>query len=115
MVLSLEGASSMPTRRSALFTVGWAGILLGGCQQSTLQLASDGNFTQRDRRLLAHAPYASATIPESYRRHIVDYQRPESPGTIVVDTDARYLYYVLPQGKAIRRSEEHTSELQSLR
>src|SRR5262249_54963445 len=24
------------------------------------------------------------------------------PGTIVVDTDNRYLYYVLPQGKAIR-------------
>jgi lipoprotein-anchoring transpeptidase ErfK/SrfK len=88
--------------RSALLAVGLAGVLLGGCGQSTLQLASDGNFTPRDKQLLAHAPYASARIPESYRRHIVDYHRSEPPGTILVDTDARYLYYVLAQGKAIR-------------
>ena len=41
-------------------------------------------------------------IAEPYRRHIVDYRRAEPPGTILVDTDARYLYYVLPGGKAIR-------------
>ena len=89
-------------RRSALLTVPLVGVLLGSCGQSTLELASDRNFTPRDKLLLAHAPYASARIPESYRRHIVDYHRPEPPGTILVDTDARYLYYVLPQGKAIR-------------
>jgi len=32
----------------------------------------------------------------------VDYPRKEAPGTILVDTEARYLYYVLPQDKAIR-------------
>jgi lipoprotein-anchoring transpeptidase ErfK/SrfK len=52
--------------------------------------------------LLAHPPYAQATIPETYRRHLVDYSRREAPDTILVDTDARYLYYVLPRGKAIR-------------
>src|SRR5262249_38046258 len=31
-----------------------------------------------------------------------DYQRREAPGTILIDSDARYLYYVLPGGKAIR-------------
>ena len=43
--------------------------------------------------------------PRAYRRHIVDYHRKEAPGTIVVDTDARYLYYVLPtrQGDPLRR------------
>jgi lipoprotein-anchoring transpeptidase ErfK/SrfK len=92
----------MPIRRSPLVMVGLIGVLLGGCGQSTLELASDRHFTSRDKSLLAHAPYASAAIPESYRRHIVDYHRPEPPGTILVDTDARYLYYVLPQGKAIR-------------
>ena len=101
--LELQGARAMPMRRSALLAVGLAGVLLlGGCQQSTLELASDRNLTPRDRQLLARAPYASASIPQSYRRHIVDYHRREPPGTIVVDTDARYLYYVLPQGKAIR-------------
>src|SRR5258705_8010003 len=62
----------------------------------------DARYTPRDRELLAHPPYARADIPESFRRNIVDYSRKELPGTILVDTEARYLYYVLPQGKAIR-------------
>ena len=82
--------------------VGLLGVGLGGCMQATLSPSSDANFTPRDRQLLANAPYARAEIPESYRRHIVDYSRKEQPGTILVDTDDRYLYYVLPGGKAIR-------------
>jgi lipoprotein-anchoring transpeptidase ErfK/SrfK len=84
----------------------FAGLLpalaLGGCMEATLAPSSSASFTPRDRELLAHPPYAQASIPESYRRHIVDYSRKEVPGTILVDTDARYLYYVLPEGKAIR-------------
>jgi len=56
----------------------------------------------RDKKLLAAAPYEKATIPEPYRRHLVQYHRKELPGTIVIDSDARYLFYVLPDGKAIR-------------
>jgi lipoprotein-anchoring transpeptidase ErfK/SrfK len=82
--------------------VGLLGFVLGGCIQTTLAPSSDANFTPRDRQLLAHPPYAQASIPESYRRHIVDYSRKEAPGTILVDTDERFLYYVLPGGKAIR-------------
>src|SRR6202171_1031005 len=82
--------------------MGLLGLMLGGCMQATLAPSSDANFTPRDRQLLAHPPYAQADIPESYRRHIVDYSRREAPGTILVDTDARYLYYVLPRGTAIR-------------
>ena len=70
--------------------------------QATLSPTSSASLTQRDRQLLAHPPYARANIPETYRRHIVDYMRREQPGTILVDTDARYLYYVLPGGKAVR-------------
>jgi lipoprotein-anchoring transpeptidase ErfK/SrfK len=74
-----------------------------GCVQTTmLQPASNAAMKPRDRQLLANAPYANASIPEHYQRHIVRYHRRELPGTIVVDTDARYLYYVLPEGKAIR-------------
>ncbi len=78
------------------------GVLVSGCMQSTLEPASQASFTERDKKLLANAPYEQATIPEPYRRHVVDYHRKEAAGTIVVDSDARYLYYVLPQGKAIR-------------
>jgi lipoprotein-anchoring transpeptidase ErfK/SrfK len=82
--------------------MGLLGLLLGGCMEATLAPSSNANFTPRDRQLLAHPPYAQADIPESYRRHIVDYSRREAPGTILVDTDERFLYYVLPSGKAIR-------------
>jgi lipoprotein-anchoring transpeptidase ErfK/SrfK len=78
------------------------GFVLGGCMQATLQPSSPANFTERDKRLLANAPYAQAAIPTNYQRAIVDYHRSETPGTVVVDTDARQLYFVLPQGKAIR-------------
>ena len=77
-------------------------VVLGGCMQSTIEPASEANFTPRDKKLLAAAPYEKATIPEPYKRHIVDYHRKEAPGTILIDSDARYLYYVLPEGKAIR-------------
>jgi len=75
---------------------------LGGCMQATLSPSNDASMTSRDRQLLAHPPYAQASVPEQYLRHVVDYSRREQPGTILVDTDARYLYYVLPDGKAIR-------------
>ncbi len=70
--------------------------------QTTLSPSSDASFTPKDRQLLAHAPYAKAEIPEQFLRHVVDYPRKEMPGTILVDTDARYLYLVMPEGKAIR-------------
>jgi lipoprotein-anchoring transpeptidase ErfK/SrfK len=92
----------VPRSGVALLFVGLFGLVLSGCMQSTLQPSSNASLTARDRQLLAHPPYAQATIPETYRRHIVDYTRKEQPGTILVDTDARYLYYVLPAGKAIR-------------
>jgi lipoprotein-anchoring transpeptidase ErfK/SrfK len=79
-----------------------AGLLLGGCVHAQLEPSSEANFTQRDKKLLANAPYAKASIPTAYQRAIVQYHRKESPGSIVVDTDARYLYYVLPDNRAIR-------------
>jgi lipoprotein-anchoring transpeptidase ErfK/SrfK len=92
----------VPRLGRAWFLVGSLGLALGGCMQATLAPSTDASLTPRDRQLLAHPPYAQASIPDEYRRHVVDYPRREVPGTILVDTDARYLYYVLPQGKAIR-------------
>jgi lipoprotein-anchoring transpeptidase ErfK/SrfK len=78
------------------------GLALSGCMQATLEPASEASFTARDKKLLANVPYEKAAIPIAYQRSIIDYQRKEQPGTIVVDTDSRHLYYVLPEGKAIR-------------
>ena len=96
------GGRAVPGSRLAWLLVGLLGLMLGGCGQSTLSPASDASFTSRDRQLLAQAPYAQASIPDQYRRHVVEYPYKEPAGTILVDTDARYLYYVLPDGKAIR-------------
>jgi lipoprotein-anchoring transpeptidase ErfK/SrfK len=78
------------------------GVLISGCSQGTMEPAPDVNFTPRDRKLLAFPPYQQAAIPTEYQRQIVNYSRKEAPGTILIDTDERYLYYVLPGSKAIR-------------
>ena len=96
------GGADVPRSALAWLLVWLLGLVLVGCTQSTLSPTSGANFTPRDRQLLANPPYAQASIPEQYRRHIVDYPYRERSGTILVDSDARYLYYVLPQGKAIR-------------
>ena len=85
-----------------LVAVAVVALGLAGCMQSKMEPPSEANFSARDKALLADTPYAKATIPEPYRRHIVQYHRKEAPGTIVIDTDARYLYFVLGDGKAIR-------------
>jgi lipoprotein-anchoring transpeptidase ErfK/SrfK len=92
----------VPRSVLAILLLGQLGLVLGGCAQSKLSPASDASFTARDRQLLANAPYSQANIPEQYRRHIVDYPYKDPPGTILVDSDARYLYYVQPEGKAVR-------------
>src|SRR5437868_8158701 len=78
------------------------GLALGGCMQETLAPASQAGWNARDKQLMANLPYAQAAIPDSFQRHIVDYTRKEAPGSIVIDSDNKFLYYVLPKGQAIR-------------
>jgi lipoprotein-anchoring transpeptidase ErfK/SrfK len=77
-------------------------LMLSGCMQETLAPVSQAGWSPRDRQLMSNLPYAQATIPEEFRRHIVSYTRKELPGTIVVDSTNKFLYYVLPKGQAIR-------------
>ena len=98
-----NGVSMVLQRIISLFTA----LLLGGCMQATVSQTtqnpvSDANFTARDKQQLANPPYERASIPLAYQRQIVQYHRKEAPGSILVDTDARYVYYVLPEGRAIR-------------
>ena len=90
----------MAARGLLLAVLFGAGMVLGGCMQSTIEPTT--NMSARDKRLLEFAPYEKANIPEQFQRQTVQYQGKESPGTIVINSDARYLYYVLPEGKAIR-------------
>lgn len=47
-------------------------------------------------------PADLSRIPKQFRRQFVSYAGPEWPGTIIVDPDARHLYYVLEGGRALR-------------
>ncbi|EHK58834.1 L,D-transpeptidase [Allomesorhizobium alhagi] len=41
-------------------------------------------------------------VPKQYHRQIVAYDGGEKPGTIIVDTTDKFLYFVLPEGQAVR-------------
>lgn len=41
-------------------------------------------------------------VDRKYHRQIVSYDTAEKPGTIIVDTNAKFLYFVMPEGKAMR-------------
>ncbi|QQN66012.1 L,D-transpeptidase [Bradyrhizobium diazoefficiens] len=80
-----------------------AGFMLSGCMQATHFEATDTKaFKPKDKELLAKIRYENTPVAEPFRRAIVDYHRKEAPGTIVVDSDNHYLYYVMDGGKAIR-------------
>jgi lipoprotein-anchoring transpeptidase ErfK/SrfK len=80
-----------------------AGLMLSGCMQATnYEATNTTNFKPRDREYLAQIRYDNVPVSEPFRRAIVDYHRKEAPGSIVVDSDNHYLYYVLSDGKAIR-------------
>ena len=80
-----------------------AGLMLSGCMQATTyQAAPEASLKPADKAQLAKARYEKVAVAEPFRRAIVDFHRKETPGSIVVDSDNHYLYYVLDGGKAIR-------------
>jgi len=92
----------MPSLGSKLGIVA-ASVMLAGCMQATtFEKTSEANFKPRDKEYLAKVSYQKVQVPEPFRRAIVDYHRKEAPGSILVDSDNHYLYYVLDNGKAIR-------------
>ena len=82
-----------------------AGLSLAGCMQATsttYEKSPEASLKPRDKELLAKARYDKVEVAAPFRRAIVSYHRKESPGSIVVDSDNHYLYYVMEGGKAIR-------------
>ncbi|MDQ0316219.1 L,D-transpeptidase [Amorphus orientalis] len=45
---------------------------------------------------------ARGGTPERFKRKLVPFRTSEPPGTIIIDTDRKYLFYVLPNFQAIR-------------
>ena len=74
---------------------------LAGCSTS-------GTFAPRaSYNAIADGGYKVPSIPQGkiadkYKRQMVSYPSKEKPGTIIVDTGARHLYFILGDGKAVR-------------
>ena len=97
--------------RNALTVFGLvATIALTGCTTTTETQQAEATtakiFTD-SYGSVTDAGYALPAIPinkvnKKFHRQIVAYPTKEKPGTIVVNTRLRFLYYVLPNGKAVR-------------
>ncbi|MCB1466311.1 MAG: L,D-transpeptidase [Rhizobiaceae bacterium] len=83
-----------------------AGLLLSaalaGCTSDgtfTTFTSSYGAKTDAGYRLPA---IPISKVPSKYHRQIVRFDTKEKPGTIIVDTSDKFLYYVMDNGKAMR-------------
>ncbi len=76
--------------------------LTAGCQSMSVVQSGlpDPKLTERDKQMMALAEPDEYRIPDT--RSIVSYQTNEKPGTIVIDTNNNYLYYILPGGQAVQ-------------
>ena len=93
----------MSSLKFRLVILAAAGVMLSGCMETAnYEAANPAAFKPRDRELLAQVRYDNKPVPDAYRRAIVDFNRKEAAGSIVVDSDNHYLYFVLNGGKAIR-------------
>lgn len=89
-----------------------AAVALGGCSSTpsggTKAYASAYTKPQAEQKTSVRDPWTLQTpfgvLYSSVPRTEVSYSISQPPGTIVVDTPHRYLYYVLGHGKAVRYS-----------
>jgi lipoprotein-anchoring transpeptidase ErfK/SrfK len=73
--------------------------VLSGCMSGMLDMPSYSAVTDAGYTVPA---IPISKIPSQYRRQNVAYPTDEKPGTIIVDTGDKHLYFVLPEGRAMR-------------
>jgi lipoprotein-anchoring transpeptidase ErfK/SrfK len=91
------GPGHLAMRFSLLSAVLGAALTLGGCQ---FKGVADPSLTKRDTEWMALTPQAE--FDPIFARYEIKDPTGEKPGTIVVETKERQLYYVLGNGRAIR-------------
>ena len=84
-------------RHTSLPVLFAAATVLAGC---TFNGVPDPQVSARDTEWMALVPTAQEDM--RYGRYLMDDPTGEAPGTIVVDTRERFLYFVLPNRKAVR-------------
>ncbi|MBY0613755.1 MAG: L,D-transpeptidase [Beijerinckiaceae bacterium] len=87
--------------RSFLFVLPVLAVTLTACNK--YEAFADPSVNPRDAQLLALAPQPSSSGNDPYRgRFRLKNPTKEPPGTVVVDTDTRFLYLVEEGGTALR-------------
>ena len=66
------------------------------------QAEADGRYGALNEEKFPVRAVNLSRIDEQYLRQFVDFETREHPGTIVIDTEKRFLYLVQEEGKAIR-------------
>ena len=74
-----------------------AALFVAGCNFKSVP---DPSMSARDRDFIAKVPDFEIDI--NFHRYEVDDPTGEAPGTIIVDTKSKHLYYVLPNKRAVR-------------
>ncbi len=84
-------------RAALLSAIAILGLAIGGC---TYRGVPEPNVSERDAKWMAEIPVAQED--PTFGRYLLDDPTGQPPGTIVVNTSERQLYYVLPDKKVIR-------------
>ena len=84
-------------RMTKWFALAIGALALGACQYTA---TPDPLLSAQDSNWMAMVPKAEVDLP--FERYMISDPTGQPPGTIVVDTKSRFLYYVLPNKKAIR-------------
>lgn len=90
-----------------------ASLALAGCASTSTETSTEsakiekGQIFSDSYGKVTDAGYTLPAIPISrvnpkFHRQIVSYSSSEKPGTIIVNTRERFLYYIMPNGKAMR-------------
>jgi len=80
-----------------LATMAICAAMLAGCN---LTKTPDPSLSTKDREFLSLAPNANVGV--DYDRYMVEDPTGAAPGTITIDTQKNFLYYSMPNKKAVR-------------
>ncbi len=89
----------MKTKAFLLGIVLAISAMASGCTPVIQSGLPDPQLSARDKQMMALAEPDEWRIPDI--RNKVEYRTRERPGTIIVDTGSKHLYYVLPNNQAI--------------
>ena len=85
----------MRIRSLAIATAFAATTLVSGCVSGFLDMPNYSSSTDAGYQIPA---IPITKVPQQYRRTTVIYPADEKPGTIIVDTGEKHLYFILPDG-----------------